>query len=76
MDEYNETSEESTILEFFSLDRHGFLYDVSNLFYENGLNITSARINQDIFHVQHAGGKVNGAKTIELLASLWEILKS
>ena len=78
----NETSEENTIIEFFSQDRHGLLYDVSNLFYKNGLNIVSAKINtesgiaEDIFYVQHEGGKVNGFKTTELLTSLWETLKN
>lgn len=78
----NETSGESTILEFFSQDRHGLLYDVSNLFYENGFNIISAKINtesgiaQDIFYMQHEGRKVNGLKATELLASLWKTLKN
>lgn len=77
----NETSEENTIIEFFASDRHGLLYAVSNLFYENGLNIISAKINtesgiaQDIFYIQHKGEKINGVKTNELLASLWKILK-
>ncbi|TAL25449.1 MAG: [protein-PII] uridylyltransferase [Nitrospirae bacterium] len=77
----NETSEESTILEFFSSDRHGLLYDVSALLHEKELNIIAAKINtesgiaQDIFYIQHAGGKVNGLKAAELLASLWKTLK-
>ncbi|MBI4690807.1 MAG: [protein-PII] uridylyltransferase [Nitrospirae bacterium] len=77
----NETSEENTIVEFFSADRHGLLYDVSNVFYETGFNIISAKINtgsdvaHDIFYIQHEGGKVNGVKTTEVLVSLWEILK-
>lgn len=78
----NETSEESSVLEFFSSDRLGLLYDVSNLLYEKGMNIISARINtesglaEDIFYIQHKGEKVNGPKASELLLSLWEILKS
>ncbi|MDI6743761.1 MAG: [protein-PII] uridylyltransferase [Thermodesulfovibrionales bacterium] len=77
----NETSEESTIVEFFSQDRHGLLYDVSNLMHESGLNIISARVNtesgiaQDIFYVQHGGKKVNGPMAVKLLESLWENLK-
>jgi len=78
----NETSEDNTILEFFSADRHGLLYDVSNIFYENGLNIISAKINtesdiaHDIFYIQHEGRKVNGLKATELLVSLWEAIKN
>jgi [protein-PII] uridylyltransferase len=77
----NETSEESTVVEFFSQDRHGLLYDVSNLMHESGLNIISARVNtesgiaQDVFYIQHAGGKVNGLKAVKLLESLWKNLK-
>jgi len=78
----NETSEENTILEFFSRDRQGLLHDVSNFLYESGLNIISAKINtesgaaQDIFYIQQAGGKVNGVKATELLTALWKILQN
>ncbi|OGW33073.1 MAG: hypothetical protein A2088_07585 [Nitrospirae bacterium GWD2_44_7] len=77
----NETSEESTVVEFFSKDRHGLLYDVSNLMHESGLNIISARVNtesglaQDVFYIQHDGKKVNGLKAVKLLESLWKNLK-
>ncbi|HBR21600.1 MAG TPA: [protein-PII] uridylyltransferase [Nitrospiraceae bacterium] len=77
----NETSEESTVVEFFSKDRHGLLYDVSNLMHESGLNIISARVNtesgiaQDVFYIQHDGKKVNGLKAVKLLEFLWKNLK-
>jgi [protein-PII] uridylyltransferase len=77
----NETSEENTIIEFFTGDRHGLLYDVSKIFHESGLNIISARINteseiaHDIFYIQQEGKKIGGVKTIEVITSLWEILK-
>ncbi len=78
----NETSEDSTIVEFFSQDRQGLLYEVSTLFYEHGLNIISAKINtesdiaQDIFYLKHGKGKADGPKTLELLESLWKILRN
>jgi [protein-PII] uridylyltransferase len=77
----NETSEESTVVEFFSKDRHGLLYDVSKLMHESGLNIISAKVNtesgiaQDVFYIQHDGKKVNGLKAVKLLESLWKNLK-
>jgi len=78
----NETSEESTLVEFFSQDRRGLLYDASNLMYESGLDIISARVNtesgiaQDVFYMRHAGKKVNGIKAWELVSSLWKVLKN
>ncbi|MCE5194393.1 MAG: [protein-PII] uridylyltransferase [Nitrospiraceae bacterium] len=77
----NETSSDSTIAEFFSTDRLGLLYDVSNLFLEKGLNIISAKINtelgiaQDTFYIQDAGKKLDGIKTFDLVSSIWEKLK-
>lgn len=77
----NETSEESTILEFFSSDRHGLLYDVSALLHEKELNIIAAKINtesgiaQDIFYIQKTGRKLNGLEATGLLAALWKTLK-
>lgn len=77
----NETSKKNTVVEFFSQDRRGLLYDVSKLMHESGLNIISARVNtesgiaQDVFYIQQVGGKVNGIKAVELIASLWKNLK-
>lgn len=76
----NELSEENTIIEFYSEDRLGLLYDVSKLFYEKGLNIVSAKINtesgiaHDIFYVQRRNNN-DTFKTLELMGTLWEILK-
>lgn len=78
----NESSDENTIVEFFSADRLGLLYDVSNFFYKKGLNIVSAKIHTesgialDIFYIQDNGQKVNGEQTEDLTKSLWELLKN
>ncbi len=77
----NETSEENTIIEFYSEDRLGLLYDVSKLFYEKGLNIVSAKINteagiaHDIFYIQRKNNKNTTLNTMELMGTLWETLK-
>lgn len=77
----NETSEENTIIEFFSEDRLGLLYDVSKLFYEKNLNIVSAKINTEagiahnIFYIQRKNNTNTALKTMELMGTLWETLK-
>lgn len=76
----NETSQDSSILEFFAQDRMGLLYDASILMYRQGIDIISARINtesglaHDVFSLQKGGNKIEGIAVNELLASLWENL--
>jgi [protein-PII] uridylyltransferase len=76
----NETSDDFTLVEIFSRDRIGLLYDVSRVMHEKGVNIVSARINteaglaQDVFSVQSENRKVNGAAALELLGALWATL--
>lgn len=78
----NESSEENTIVEFFSSDRLGLLYDVSDFFYKKGFNIVSAKIHTesgvalDIFYIQDNGQKLSGEKTEDLTRYLWELLKN
>ena len=73
----NETSSESSVLEFFARDRLGLLFDVTSLIHEKDIDIISARINtesgiaHDIFSVQRHGKKVEGITIHELLLSLW-----
>ena len=77
----NETSEEFTLLEIFSPDRLGLLYDVSSVMYKIGIDIVSARINtetglaQDVFYVQSGKGKVGLEPAEQLLADLWAVLE-
>jgi [protein-PII] uridylyltransferase len=77
----NETSRESSILEFFAQDRLGLLYDVTSLIHEKDIDIISARINtesgiaNDIFSLQQRGKKLEGMTIHELLLSLWERLQ-
>lgn len=77
----NETSAESSILEFFAQDRLGLLYDATSLMFEEDIDIISARINtesglaHDIFSIQRRGGKIEDANAFVLLLSLWERLK-
>ncbi len=77
----NESSGESSILEFFAQDKLGLLYDATALMHEKGIDIISARINtesglaHDIFSVRKEGAKINGMAVSDLLISLWERLK-
>lgn len=77
----NEVSDEYTLIEIFSPDRLGLLYDISNAMYLRGVNIISARINtdgglaQDIFYVQSEKDKIDYSKAQEILSELWMILK-
>lgn len=77
----NETSGESSILEFFAGDRLGLLYDATSIMHRMGIDIISARINtesglaHDIFSVQKDGGKIDGMAVPELLMALWERLR-
>ncbi len=77
----NEVSDEYTLIEIFSSDRLGLLYDISNVMYLNGVNIISAKINtdrgqaQDIFYVQSEKHKMDYIKAQQILSELWTILE-
>jgi [protein-PII] uridylyltransferase len=77
----NETSPVFTIIEIFTQDRLGLLYDISMVMYEKGVNIVSARIHtesglaQDIFYVQTNNKKIADSMIQELLSELWTLLK-
>ena len=70
----NETSPVFSIIEIFTQDRLGLLYDISTVMYEKGVNIVSARIHtesglaQDIFYVQANNKKI--ADSIDTGASV------
>jgi [protein-PII] uridylyltransferase len=76
----NEGSDEFSMIEIFSPDRLGLLYDISDAMYRNGINIVSARINteaglaQDIFYVQWRQAKVNYTTAEKVLFDLWQTL--
>jgi [protein-PII] uridylyltransferase len=76
----NEASEEFTLIEVFSPDRLGLLYDITDTMYRQGMNIVSARINteaglaQDIFSVQWQDAKINYWTAENLLSELWQML--
>ena len=78
----NETSDEFTLLEIFSPDRLGLLYDISSVMFKIGIDIVSARINtetglaQDVFYIQSEKGKVGLKAAQQLLADLWLVLKT
>jgi [protein-PII] uridylyltransferase len=77
----NESMVSLSVIEIFSQDRIGLLYDISRVFYESGVNIISARINteaglaQDVFLVQENGGKASAVTVHELMTGLWKTLK-
>jgi len=78
----NESSDLYTLVEIFSSDRIGLLYEISRMFYQRGVGVVSARINteagvaQDIFSVHSGDGKLGHEKTLEILRDLWHILKN
>ena len=77
----NETSNACSIIEIFTQDRLGLLYDISKVMHQKGLNIISARIQtesglaQDVFYVQANNKKIADALIEELLSELWTLLK-
>jgi [protein-PII] uridylyltransferase len=78
----NESMASLSIIEIFSQDRIGLLYDIAQVLYAGGVNIISARINtevglaQDVFLVQENGGKVSAFTLHELMKGLWKTLKN
>jgi [protein-PII] uridylyltransferase len=78
----NETSGTYTLIEIFSPDRMGLLYDISLMLYEKGIDIVSARINtegglaQDIFAVTERDRKLEDETVAGTIAELWKILTS
>jgi len=77
----NESLDSFTLIEIFSRDRIGLLYDISLVLYELGVSIISARINtesglaQDVFSVQENGSKASADTVHELLKGLWKTLQ-
>lgn len=78
----NDSSNTYTLVEIFSQDRIGLLYDISMIFYLKGVSVVSARINteaglaQDIFSVCSGDSKLEFEQALELLRDLWNILKN
>ncbi len=78
----NETSDLYTLVEIFSQDRIGLLYDISKIFYQKGVGVVSARINteaglaQDIFSLRSGDNKLEYETALEILRDLWNILKN
>jgi [protein-PII] uridylyltransferase len=78
----NESSDLFTLIEIFSQDRMGLLYDISRVFHEKGVDIVSARINteaglaQDIFSVQKENSKLDNELTLRTMNDLWNMLEN
>jgi [protein-PII] uridylyltransferase len=78
----NESSDLYTLVEIFSQDRIGLLYDISKIFYRKGVGVVSARINteaglaQDIFSLRCGDHKLDYETGLEILKDLWDILKN
>lgn len=78
----NESSADYTILELFSPDRLGLLYDVSARLNNYGIDILSAVINtddgiaNDVFYIQKRGIKLDAEDIINAVSSAAEIVFS
>ncbi|OGW29515.1 MAG: [protein-PII] uridylyltransferase [Nitrospirae bacterium GWC2_42_7] len=76
----NESSDDYSLVEIFSPDRVGLLYDISDVMYRKDVNIVSARINtdaglaHDVFYTQIEKKKVDNINAQELIAELWSML--
>jgi [protein-PII] uridylyltransferase len=77
----NEISDNYSIIEIFTADRVGLLFDLCSRFCEFELNIASAIINTednvayDVFYVQQNSQKLSGQKILNVLNGLWETIK-
>jgi [protein-PII] uridylyltransferase len=77
----NETSPVFSMIEIFTRDRLGLLYDIALVLYERGISIISARIHtedglaQDVFYVQAENKKIRDDRVQEILSALWILLK-
>lgn len=78
----NESSDYYSLVEIFSQDRIGLLYDIARIFYQKGVDVVSARINtetglaQDIFTIRCGDNKLDYATALEILRDLWNVLKN
>lgn len=78
----NESSDLYTLVEIFSQDRIGLLYDIAKIFYRKGVGVESARINteaglaQDTFSLRCGDNKLDYETGLEILKDLWDILKN
>ncbi|MFA5354015.1 MAG: HD domain-containing protein, partial [Thermodesulfovibrionales bacterium] len=78
----NETSGECSVMEVFTSDRLGLLYEISSRLHSLGVDIISAVINtedgiaQDVFYLQAKGEKLGSENTMDLLCSVKEIASS
>lgn len=76
----NETSDESTILEFFVPDRIGLLYDVSKVLCDCDVDIRSSIINtdgdiaRDVFYLQSGMRKLEAEKIVAVLNKIRDVL--
>lgn len=76
----NEASEQYSILELFSPDRLGLLYDIATQFSANNVAILSAIINtedrlaQDVFYLQHNGVKLDAEVTFKIINSVYSVV--
>ncbi len=76
----NETSDLYTVFEAMTPDRIGLLYDMTNVFSSNKLNIIMARINtesnvaHDVFYVSDDSKKLANEDIISVINQLWEVL--
>ena len=77
----NEASEQYSILELFSPDRLGLLYDIAIQFSANNVDILSAIINtedrlaRDVFYLQHNGVKLEAEVTLKVMNSVYSVIQ-
>jgi [protein-PII] uridylyltransferase len=73
----NENRDDHTLIEVLAPDRPGLLYDITQVFSKNKINIINGRIYteqgiaNDIFHVNADGAQLDAESIIRVLGELW-----
>jgi [protein-PII] uridylyltransferase len=73
----NENRDDHTLIEVLAPDRPGLLYDITQVFSKNKINIISGRIYteqgiaNDIFHVNEDRAQLDAGSILRVLGELW-----
>ena len=77
----NERGNNYTVIEVMAPDREGFLYEVTQVFSRNGVNITNGKIYteqniaNDVFYVNVEGKMLSNDCLYELVGDLWQSVR-
>ena len=78
----NERFDRYTVIEVMAPDRPGFLYEITSILSENGVNIASGKIYteqeiaNDVFYVNRDGKRLDAVTLYGVVGMLWESIES